>query len=338
MKTSLFAAALGMSAWCAAALAASAPKIQFEQTVYDFGKTSQVETVSGKFKFKNVGDGILKVEPPKPSCGCTIAGLKPDTLKPGETGELAFSLHLGLARAIMEKHIAVTSNDPMTPEVSLTIKVDYTPLYDVAPMALAVNVPLGVTVTNQFTTITRTDGKPLGTLKFSASQPWITAKVETGAKAENPSASIRVEIKRDGSPRRFNEYIHVYTTAQTNTPISTIYLYGLFMGEVSLSPESLYWSVTDPAKIKAERPEAVILRRLTIRSADGKPIELRNPQSTLKGIHVELVAKQPGQEYELVAKLEDVPNQTISGNVSFETSVAAQSRIDVPVIVNVFKP
>jgi hypothetical protein len=33
-----------------------------------------------------------------------------------------------------------------------------------------------------------------------------------------------------------------------------------------------------------------------------------------------------------------VPASTVSGTVSFETSVAAQSRIEVPVIVNVFKP
>ena len=53
------------------------------------------------------------------------------------------------------------SNDPQTPEVSLTIKADYTPLYDINPMTLAPNLAFGVNDTNQFTTITRTDGKPL---------------------------------------------------------------------------------------------------------------------------------------------------------------------------------
>ena len=60
-----------MGAMCVAAQAEGTPKIQFDQLVYDFGKTSQVATVSGVFKFKNIGDGILKLEPPKPSCGCT---------------------------------------------------------------------------------------------------------------------------------------------------------------------------------------------------------------------------------------------------------------------------
>jgi hypothetical protein len=88
----------------------------------------------------------------------------------------------------------------------------------------------------------------------------------------------------------------------------------------------------------AERPEALVLRRVAIRSADGKAIELKNPQSSIKGIKVELVPKEAGKAYELVARLDQVPASTVSGNVSFETSVAAQSRIEVPVIVNVFKP
>src|SRR6185436_9904929 len=141
---------------CLAALAEGAPKIQFEQTVYDFGTTSGVATVSGIFKFKNTGDGILKVEPPKPSCGCTVAELKPDTLQPGETGELAFTLHLGLVKARLDKLIAVKSNDPKAPEVSLAIKADYTPLYDVNPMTLAPNLAFGRSEIEQFTTLTRT--------------------------------------------------------------------------------------------------------------------------------------------------------------------------------------
>ncbi len=338
MKNALFAAILWTSASCLAALAAGTPKIQFEQTVYDFGKTSQVATVSGVFKFKNIGDAVLKVEPPKPSCGCTVAELKPDTLPPGATGELPFTFNLGLYRATMEKHIAVRSNDPQTPEVSLIVKVDYTPLYEISPLALVPNLPLGVDATNQCTTITRTDGKPLRIAKLEASKPWITAIVEPEAKADEATARIRVTVQREGPPRRFSEFVHVYTAEQTNAPVSTIYVYGQVMGEVSLSPEALYWSVSDATNAPADRLEAQVLRRVTIRSADGKAIELKNPQSTIKGIKVELVPKEAGTVYELVARLDEMPASTVSGNVSFETSVAAQPMIEVPVIVNVFRP
>ena len=319
MKTTLFTAAFWTGAWCVAALADGTPKIQFDQTLYDFGKTSQVATVSGVFKFKNAGAGILKVEPPKPSCGCTVAELKPDTLPPGATGELPFTLNLGLSRATMEKHIAVRSNDPLTPEVSLTIKVDYTPLYDLNPMTLSPSLAFGVNDTVQFTTLIRTDGKPLRIARLDASKPWIKATVEPGAKTNEAAARIRVAIQRDGPPRSFNEYIHIYAPEQTNTPVSSIYIYGQVMGEVSVSPQALYWSITDAAKTPVERPEAVVLRRVTVRAANGRAIELKNPQSTIKGIKVELVPKEAGKVYELVARLDDVPASTVSSNLSFET-------------------
>jgi len=338
MKKAFFTVAIWTSAWCLAALAAGTPRIQFEQTVYDFGQTSQVATVSGVFKFKNVGDGILKVEPPKPSCGCTVAELKPDTLQPGETGELPFTFSLGLSRATLEKHIAVRSNDPQMPEVSLTIKADYTPLYEINPMTITPQLAFGVNAATQFTTLTRTDGKPLRLERLVASKPWITAQVGAGDKSDATTANIQVVVQREGPPRRFSEFVQIYAAEQTNAPVASIYVYGQIMGEVSLSPEALYWSITDTTNAPSERPEALVLRRVTIRSADGKAIELKNPQSSIKGIKVELVPKEAGKVYELVAQLEEPPANTTSGNVSFETSIAAQSRIEVPVIVNVSKP
>lgn len=338
MKKSIFTATLWTSALCLAALAENAPKIQFEQTVYDFGKTSQVETVTGVFKFKNTGDSLLKLEPPQTTCGCTVAEFKTNSLAPGADGELPFTLHLGLYRATFEKRITVKSNDPQTPEVPLTIKVDYTPLYDINPMTLAPKLEFGTNEATQFATITRTDGKPIRLAQLVPSKPWITATVEPNAKADDTTARIRIAVQREGPPRRFSEFIQIYSAEKTNAPVSSIYVYGQMMGEVSLSPEALYWSVTDAAKTAAERPEAMVLKRVAIRSADGKAIELKNPQSTIKGITVELVPKEAGKVYELVARLEEVPASTVSGKVSFETSVAAQPMIEVPVIVNVFKP
>jgi len=333
ITSTLLAAAVGLLALSATAPAQGTPKIQFDQTVFDFGKTSEVATVAGIFKFKNTGDGILKVEPPKPSCGCTAAEVRPNTLPPGTTGEIPFTLNLGFYRGNIEKHISVRSNDPQTPEVSLTIKVNYTPLLELTPMTLSPTLAFGMDETNQFTTLTRTDGRPLRITRLEGSQPWITATLEPAGPGNETNAHIRVAVKRDGSPRRFNEYVRVYTADQSNSPSSSLYLYGEVMGEVSLTPEALYWSIT-----AAANSAPPITQHVVIRSASGQPIELKNPQSTIKGIKVELVPKEDGKAYELIARLDDVPATTVSGNVSFETSVAAQPRIELPVIVNVFKP
>lgn len=335
--TCALVAALWIAATRMTALAEGTPKIQFDQTLYDFGKTSQVSTVSGVFKFKNVGDGILKVEPPKPSCGCTVAELKPDTLAPGATGELPFTLNMGPYRATLEKHISVRSNDPKTPEVALTIKVDYTPLYELTPMNLSPNLAYGVNETTQSATITRTDGKPLKISRIETTRPWIKAKLEPGTKPEDSKAAIKVIITREGAPRRFHEYVHVYGEGQTNGPISSLYMYGQITGEVSFTPESMYWSITDAIKNQPAASETYFTRRATIKSESGQKIEIKNLQTSVKGLKLELVTKEAGKVYELVARLEELPTSTVSGNISFETSVAAQPKVEVPITVNVFK-
>ena len=331
-------AALCAGTWCHAALGEGAPILQFDQMVYDFGKTSQVQSVSGVFKYKNAGDALLKIESAKPSCGCTVAELKPDTLPPGASGELPFTLVPGPYRAIMEKHIAIKSNDPKNPEISLAIKLDYTPLYEVNPITLVPRLAFGATNTELSTTITRSDGKPLGITRLDVSKPWIAATLDPAVQANDATGRIRIIVTREGSPRRFNEYVHVYVSGLTNAPAASIYIYGQVLGEVTIAPEALYWSITDSGKATSDRPEALVTRRITIRSATGKAFELKNPQSTVKGIKLEQVTKEAGTAYELVATLEEFPTATVAGNVSFETSVAAQPRMEIPVIVNVFKP
>lgn len=337
-KNTILTGAVWIGALCAVIQLEAAPKIQFEQTMFDFGKTSQVDTVTGVFKFKNVGDEVLKLQPPEPTCGCTVAEFKSDTVKPGESGELPFTLNLGQYRTVLEKQIAVKSNDPVTPNVSLGIKVDYTPLYELTPVTLSPNLAFGVKDIEQVATITRTDGKPLRISRLDTSKPWIKATVEPSSATNKGTAGIRIVIQRDGPARRFNEFVMVYAGDQTNTPVSSIYLYGQFMGEVTLSPEALYWSVPGASKVAANSPESMTTRRVTISSANGQTLELKNPQSTIAGMKVELVQKEAGKVYELVARLDELPAATVSGNVSFETSLATQARIEVPVIVNVFNP
>lgn len=43
------------------------PRIEFEHTVYDFGKVIQGENVTHTYRFQNVGDEVLKIDKVKTS-------------------------------------------------------------------------------------------------------------------------------------------------------------------------------------------------------------------------------------------------------------------------------
>ena len=335
---SLLTLAVCLQSLCLGAANDGAPKLHFDQTLYDFGKTSQVATVSGVFKFQNAGGGILTLDPPKPSCGCTVAEVQTNSLAAGESGELAFTLNLRLLKGVVEKHIAVHSNDPLTPDVGLTIRVDYQPLYDLNPMTVAPVLEFGMKETTQFVSLSRPDGQPLRIDRLETSKPWVTATLEPVAPASESAARIRIVVRRDGPPRRFNEYVQIYAQGETNAPASSLYVYGQMLGELSVSPEALYWNVNAQGNSATGTAEASNIRRLAVRSSGGEAMQLSNLKSTIQGLKVELVPKESGKAYELVARLDEVPAASVAGSITFDTSVKSQPRMEVPVIVNVTKP
>src|SRR4051812_34000408 len=90
----LSAAALGVWRSNAAESGKGVPHIQFETNFHDFGPITAMESVSDSFKFKNTGDGILKLDPPMASCDCTEPRVVPDTVQPGESGEVKYTIKL----------------------------------------------------------------------------------------------------------------------------------------------------------------------------------------------------------------------------------------------------
>jgi hypothetical protein len=308
--------------------ASGKPKIKFDQTVYDFGKTSQVEQVTGTYTFQNVGDADLKMGKPSTSCGCTVAGVKPEVLKPGEKGELTFTLNLGRNRATLQKNITVECNDPDSPKTVLTVKADYTPLYEISPVSFYLNLRKGDT-TNVTAKVTRTDGKPFTVAKIKPSQSWIEAKAEPEPGSTNQSVRINATLKPEGSPRYFTEMLNVFID-ESEQPAFTVTFSGRLMGDLTLTPESLYWPITDPEK-------GVSTRRIVVKSSLADKLDIKNLTSTLKDVTIEAVPKEDGKTMELVAKLNSVPDRTTNGVIRFETNVPSQPKVEVPIWINIVK-
>ena len=318
-------------ALCNLAMAQHAPKIEFEQKVCDFGNVRQFDTLTGSFKFKNTGTGVLKVQQPSSNCGCAVATLKKDTLDPGETGEVNFTWKIGQARGSLRRSIAIASNDLLTPESILTIQANSEQLYEVSPTSLMTNVPVGGKQGDLSIDVARTDGKPLEIERIVSSQPWIVATIDAASKPSEGAARIQIVVHGSGLPRRFSEFVLVYTD-KSHVPVRVSIL-GEIIGELIVSPEKLFWSVTDSL---GERPADLLVRRLTIRSATGKAFELKNGDSSIDELSVQLDKIDDGKAYEIVARLEKLPRKNLTGVITFETSVASHPTFEVPVEISVF--
>jgi hypothetical protein len=319
----------------AATTNAAAPKIQFDKTVYDFGTTSLVDSVTGTFTYQNIGAAELKLSKPQPSCGCTVASVKPDVLKPGEKGELVFTVRVGGQRGELKKQIGVPSNDPQSPNVSLSIKIDMKQIVEVLPQQLSAGAIRQGTTTNLTAVLRRTDGQKLVIASVQPSSKSLTAKVESmeSTNDQSQSAKLLIEVHGDGAPRAISENVKVFL-AGISQPAMTVFVNGRVLGDVVLDHEQLYWPVTGPSQGTPQEPQALPVRRITVSSTRrDQPLKITNLSSSLTNLTVELVTVDTGKVYSVVAKFAQAPTQSERGTISFDTNTSVQPTIIVPVTI-----
>ncbi len=99
------------------------PKIQFDETTYDFGTVMQGERLSHTFTFTNTGKSDLLISSATASCGCTTSQPPRTPIRPGEKGELKVQFDSKTKQGPVENTIRVAANTYPTRTV-LTIKAD----------------------------------------------------------------------------------------------------------------------------------------------------------------------------------------------------------------------
>jgi hypothetical protein len=331
MKRALLLGFLAM-----AARADGAPKIEFDRTVYDFGTTSLVESVTGTFTFRNAGDGLLTIEKPKPTCGCTVAKVSPETLKPGEKGELVFTIKLGTFPQTLAKEILVPSNDPLHPVVELGIKVALKSVFEVKPPGVSFGgIRLGAT-TNATVVVRRTDGRKLVVTKVEATSDLINVRAEPLEGSDGKAARVLIGLKAQGQPRLLSEQVRVYTEDSMGAAL-TIFVGSQLLGDLQLEPQELVWGIPDPNHWSDPDPDVVLSRTITVTSTQtNHPLHVRNLSCDVKDTALKLVTLKKGEQYQIVVRLLKAPRQPLQGTIRFETNLPSLPKVEVPLTVNIW--
>jgi hypothetical protein len=121
-------------------LQSSAPKVQFAETTFDFGKVDAGEVVRHDFVFTNLGSATLEIKDVRPACGCTTAGSWDKTVAPGKTGVIPLQFNSAGYGGPIAKSAAVTCNDPIQSNVVLYLKGTLWKPVDVTPSMVLFNL------------------------------------------------------------------------------------------------------------------------------------------------------------------------------------------------------
>ena len=91
-------------------LAADAPKVKFEQEIYDFGVITDGDKVTFAFKFKNEGKTPLIISNATATCGCTNPEYPKTPIKPGESGTVKVTFDSTGKSGMQDKVVTISSN------------------------------------------------------------------------------------------------------------------------------------------------------------------------------------------------------------------------------------
>jgi hypothetical protein len=103
------------------------PKVELSLDSFDFGQIEYGQIAEHTFKVKNSGQEVLEIKRLSTSCACTSAEIEKETLNPGEEVNLWVEYNTGLmtgdhAKGNQERIIYIKTNDPINPQVEITIK------------------------------------------------------------------------------------------------------------------------------------------------------------------------------------------------------------------------
>lgn len=110
------------------------PKIQVTTgTKIEMGDVFQGQKAERIVYVKNIGTDTLRIGEVKAQCGCTATLMTEKNLAPGDSGKLNIAFNTAGQNGKVGKEVYVTSNDPLTPKVSIGFTANVLQALDVAP-------------------------------------------------------------------------------------------------------------------------------------------------------------------------------------------------------------
>lgn len=168
------------------------PRIKFESLINDLGDIDPGSNNITEFSFTNVGTALLKIVNVKPDCGCTQLTLEKKEYEPGESGVMKFKYHAVSRPGPVTRRIAVTTNDAVEPQITLTIKARVVERVAYEPTRLNLLLK-GDDDKLPKVTLTSLDGKPFKINGVKSSVNSVSAEFDPAVEATKFVLTLKVD-------------------------------------------------------------------------------------------------------------------------------------------------
>jgi uncharacterized protein DUF1573/flagellar associated PapD-like protein len=295
------------------------PKIELENPVYDFGTALEGTTVKHSFKIKNVGASPLLVGGVKTSCGCTAAQPAKTNLAPGEETEIAAGVDTRFQKGHQVRTITVFSNDPATPQATMTIQGFVKQQVAATPAQVAFGkVSQGAEISRDVVISDLTGGTGFSVGNITNANPAIkvTRTVRTDGKA---GVILKVSLLKTMPVGPFADTIKV----ATNREAIQVDVFGTVTGDLSVDPPQVSFGIVPRGQ------GAIRIIRLVNQGA--RPVKVTGV--TTGNVAVSASAEQvtAGKQYKVTVELHrGTPDGQIQGQLHIATDDPNQQTLNVP--------
>ncbi len=269
--------------------ATSGPKIQFAETLFDFGKISSGELAKHEFVFTNTGSATLEINDVRPGCGCTTAGTWDKKVEPGKTGIIPLQFNSTGFSGTVTKSATVTCNDPGQSNLVLQLKAIVWKAIDVTP-TMAVFTVSSEAQTNDTRTVR---------IVSNVEEPLELSDLQC------TNSSFRAELKTVRPGKEFELLITAVPPFVENRIVTAVTLKTSMPTNPTISV-SAYLSVQQPVTVI---PTHVMLPQgpltnvahsvLTIQNTGTNVLALSEPAVNVPGAEAHVQETQPGRLFNL---------------------------------------
>ena len=315
------------------------PSIQVERSIHDFGRITDEASVTTSFRFTNTGTATLKIERIESSCGCTVPALEKLEYAPGESGEVTVEFDPRRREGPQNRAVTIVSNDPVRSRLPLTVRVDVVPLVKIEPRVVQFGqVDKNTVQAVMIDVVGREPNFEIVDAQLFQTEGLTVEVFEAmplEIEGEQVMAGQVLITVLDSAPLGpIVGQVQIRMRGGSDDRISTqnISLTGEIVGDIQLLPGRLTFGFLEPGQ--------EFMRRVQVRSADGKPFKITglverpklNPGQQA-GEQVPEPIQLAGIEFE-VTPLERAEGSSESGYTGYHLTIRGKVDETTPQLVN----
>jgi len=333
---SLFAEEAAKPAPKAEAAAAPAPRLTVVEPVKDFGVIPKGEKLEWNFVIKNTGDSDLQILAAKPGCGCTVTDFD-KLVKAGGQGVVKATVDTTNFAGPIAKTVTVETNDPSTPQATLTIHATVKPYVEAAPVGFVRYSLLQGDAQTQSVTLYSEEDEPFEITKIEVPGDYVKvtstkivdekARVEAGKAGQN---QYKLDIAVGGPDAKVGplaDKIHVITNSK-HQPDYFISVTGVIRPTVRLDAYNVNFGEVAPSDTAATRTVTVRSNNLTA----PESLVVTKAVSSTPGVLASFKPTANKGEYEVTVQVaKDAKPGEINGDVKVYTNDKINSVITLPI-------